>query len=763
MQGEPNDSRWRTAAILGVGALLLLLLCSLSIHSIWNADYWWQWKTGEYVIAHGVPHTDVFSYTAPGRERLELRWLYCLGLFETSRWFGRGSAVLLKCLFVVAAFAVVGGIAARKTNLLTVGVVTAIAAVGSSQRFYVRPEIVSYLFFAIWLALIDRAQRGPTRWIFLLLPLQVLWVNSHGLFILGPALLAAWATSELAGLAAERLGRRAADDDRRRRLLIASGMLLATLLVSLINPYLHRGLLLPLVQFGELHSPAMKAYYAELMSPFAFPGTYTAVVYYKVLIGLAGLSVLFNLRRQRLFWLIVASAMLYLSATSIRNLPLFCMAAVPFVVRNLSESAIWRRSAVSRRLPTGRAIGAVALAVFCAWQSWQLFTNRFYVRQGASLQSGMDLAEHRYPVRATEFFKAAGVTGPIFNASAAGSYLLARDIPVFIDPRGEIYMDDVFLEYRRMVDDPSTIPEYAPRYGFEAFFLESAMIPMIVYLSQQPNWRLVYVDEVATIFLRSDVAPGIPRLDLRSDGERWLAETRRNLREPPAYAERRWNESLTPPNAYAGLGRLLLAMRSYGQARALFEDALRAFPPGFNYYGELAYATMQAGDVEAATAYFDQAVARQPGRPELRKRAAEAWFRLGEYDRAAAELEAFFATSTDDAEAFALRGVVELRRQHPAEAAQWLARAIELQPQLGANHYFFGEAMFQLGRPEQALAALDRAYRINPRDLRTVIGLIRVNASLGRSDAARRFSDEALRLAPDDPTVQQLTRELGVR
>jgi len=762
MQGEPNDSRWRTAAILGVGALLLLLLCSLSIHRIWNADYWWQWRTGEYVSEHGVPQTDVFSYTAPDHERLELRWLYCLGLYETSRWFGRGSAVLLKCLFVIATFAVAGGIAARKTNLLTVAVVTAIAAVGSSQRFYVRPEIVSYLLFATWLALIDRAQRGPTRWVFLLLPLQVLWVNSHGLFVLGPALLAAWAAGELVGLAVERLGRREADRDRRRRLLTASGMLLATLLVSLINPYFHRGLLLPLIQFGELHSPAMKAYYAELMSPFAFPGTYTAVAYYKVLIGLAAFSVLLNLRRQHVFWLIVVPAMLYLSATSIRNLPLFCIAAVPFVVRNLAEATIWRRPGVSRWLPTGRTVVGLALAVFCAWQSLQLVTNRFYLRQGASLQSGTGLAEHRYPFRATEFFKSAGVTGPIFNASAAGSYLLAQGIPVFIDPRGEIYMDDVFPEYRRMLDDPRTIPEYAARYGFEAFFLESAMIPVVLYLREQPAWRLVYVDEVATIFFRADVAPGIPELDHRTDGERWLTETRRAMGEPVAYAERRWAEPLTPPNAYAGLGRLCLALRSYAPARTLLEDALRAYPPGFNYYGELAYATMQSGDVEAATAYFDEAVARQPGRSELRKRAAEAWFRLNQYDRAAVELDAFFAMRSDDAEALALRGVVELRRQRYVEAAVWLARAIELQPQAAANHYFLSEAMFRLGRPEQALAALDQAYRINPSDLRTVIGLMRVNVGLGRSDAARRFSDEAQRLAPDDPTVRQLARELGV-
>jgi tetratricopeptide (TPR) repeat protein len=207
---------------------------------------------------------------------------------------------------------------------------------------------------------------------------------------------------------------------------------------------------------------------------------------------------------------------------------------------------------------------------------------------------------------------------------------------------------------------------------------------------------------------------------------------------------------------------LALALRSYGLARAWFEDALQAYPPGFNYYGELAYVTMQAGDFEAATAYFEEAIARQPGRAELRKRAAEAWFRLNQYDRAAAELDVFFSLRDDDADALALRGVIELRRQRYTDAAQWLTRAIELRPQAGASHYFLGEAMFQLGQPELALAALENAHRITSGDLRTLIGLARVNASLGRPDAARSWGERALRLAPDDPAVRQLASELGV-
>ena len=54
-----------------------------------------------------------------------------------------------------------------------------------SGRMYIRPETLSLLYLSIYLAVLFRWDRFPAlAW---LLPLvQVAWVNSHGLFILGP-------------------------------------------------------------------------------------------------------------------------------------------------------------------------------------------------------------------------------------------------------------------------------------------------------------------------------------------------------------------------------------------------------------------------------------------------------------------------------------------------------------------------------------------------------------------------------------------------
>src|SRR6478736_4979165 len=38
-------------------------------------SFFWHLRTGEYILDHGIPHHDVFSYTAPGVHWVAQSWL----------------------------------------------------------------------------------------------------------------------------------------------------------------------------------------------------------------------------------------------------------------------------------------------------------------------------------------------------------------------------------------------------------------------------------------------------------------------------------------------------------------------------------------------------------------------------------------------------------------------------------------------------------------------------------------------------------------
>jgi hypothetical protein len=68
-------SRWR---MLAYGGMLVLTLALLVPFRVGTDDSWVQIRTGQYILEHGIPHTDPFSYTTPGREFVEHEWAVCV-------------------------------------------------------------------------------------------------------------------------------------------------------------------------------------------------------------------------------------------------------------------------------------------------------------------------------------------------------------------------------------------------------------------------------------------------------------------------------------------------------------------------------------------------------------------------------------------------------------------------------------------------------------------------------------------------------------
>src|ERR1700726_4693496 len=57
-------------------------------------SFFWHLRTGEYILDHGIPHHDVFSYTAPGTKWVAQSWLAEVTYAGIFRTFG-GSGLRL--------------------------------------------------------------------------------------------------------------------------------------------------------------------------------------------------------------------------------------------------------------------------------------------------------------------------------------------------------------------------------------------------------------------------------------------------------------------------------------------------------------------------------------------------------------------------------------------------------------------------------------------------------------------------------------------
>jgi len=568
MQRAIHANRWAgrllVIALVSTGLLFTVAVC----RRIWGADFWWQYATGQLVAERGIPEGDAFSYTFAGAEWIEMRWLYCYVLYHLVEAVGFVGPIIVKWLMLASAFLLVV-FSAGRPRLGIVAPVMLLATVATVQRFFVRPELVSLLFFALFVWIIRRHLETRTRLVFLLPVLQIVWTNAHTLFILGPLLVGLYATTSLIDVVRGRAGTTEPEEAVRRfRLTVL--IFLLTAAACLVNPYGLSGTLFPFTLYAEMRDSAFKASIAELQSPFHFHPL-APILCYEALIGLSAVSAALNYRRLDWFWTILVGSQFYLSVTAVRNVPLFVLAAVPFILFNLGRSG-----ALDWRLPgRGRPLVAMGLAVAVAGGSlyfaYRFYSNREYVEAGDTNETGLGLARNRFPEHAVRFLDEKGMRGKLFHTFLEGSYLAARGFRVFIDPRLEVYGEDHFRHYLRIVTKRGAFREAAATHGFEVALIDMGAL-LVQWFPDHADWSLRYFDETVAVFARRHLYPEAPELVTADDFARAVDALRRHLPSPrPA------GLVVHSPQPFIRVASFLLGRGLADLAWPFLEDARKAF------------------------------------------------------------------------------------------------------------------------------------------------------------------------------------------
>lgn len=241
-RGNAETSRSETARWW---AFFLLIVSSVFIAGCYwmvNGDIWWHLKAGELILSEGrIPNVNRFAYTNPDSTWIDLHWFFQVIVAAIYGKYGTAGLVVFKSL--------VGGATVGTLFLMTRRRLPAVYLTICwlpfiwiyTSRYHVRPEMLTHFYLALTLFCIDRHIAGKDRYLWLLIPIQLLWVNSQGLFILQFCVLGAFALNELFF-----------GGPKDQRVKMVWCILAICAVTSLLNPYGWTGALFPLELLGKV-------------------------------------------------------------------------------------------------------------------------------------------------------------------------------------------------------------------------------------------------------------------------------------------------------------------------------------------------------------------------------------------------------------------------------------------------------------------------------------------------------------------------------
>jgi hypothetical protein len=438
-------------------------------------SFFWHLRTGEYILDHGIPHHDVFSYTAPGTKWVAQSWLaevtYAL-LYRSVGGFGIR-------LFVGLVGAGIGILTYRlalrlvRDRLVACGLTVA-ALAGIYTVWSERPLLVGVLFLLVLLWVVEVPESIVGRHPLVVIPvLMWLWANTHGTYELGFAYLGLHLLGRWLDGAPPWFG-------RERRLLTGAAIAFALVFV---NPY---GIELVTFPIDLLSRGDILSHIVEWQSPDFRQAWGVALALWIVVYLVALARGRHRVTRRDL---VVTVPMLLLALWATRNVAIAPLIGLPVVARAFARDA----EKPSELRGTLVAAAVTVLALVALVMGYQ-----------ASTEKTFDFAT--YPVASLKYVQQHDLLGRhLLTTDAAAGYVILEHYPeqkVFIDDRYDMYPRSVIFDYFTLTGGRPGWSKVLDRYDVDVV-VWGKNSNLAALLDQSPGWRRVHRDATDAVWVRS--------------------------------------------------------------------------------------------------------------------------------------------------------------------------------------------------------------------------------------------------------------------
>lgn len=452
---------------------------------------------GKLILQNRLVSTvDVFSFRTEGYPSIPHEWLSQVILAGVYNWLGLDGIVLLTALIMMLTWVLVFREALGKSDGLFSSLILTVLAAGASQLHVLpRPHLFTYLLTAIWITLLERIDKNNSRYWWMLPFIMLIWVNTHGMFVLGIILWGIYLTGNFL------------DHPSKKEWLVSiktKSMILAglsSLLATLISPtgYHIWEAIVSLGSNSYITSKIPEYQSANFHSPETWPFILI------LLLTITGFA-----RANKTGWTPILSTITFtfLALYTSRMIPLFAIVAAPVTATFLAK---WMQEEYprSRLVEFESRISQTNSSVNgWIWIVLIIIGITLLLLSGATIDSegrGNVFDGHFFPVDALSWLQAHPQSGHMFNEFDWGGYILLELWPnqqIFMDGHTHIYGEKLTREYEQVITLSNGWENIFDKYQIKWVIVRTGA-PVAKALSGN-HWTALYQDNTAIILRKEN-------------------------------------------------------------------------------------------------------------------------------------------------------------------------------------------------------------------------------------------------------------------